>query len=85
MLINIYREVGGKWVRPGSSWCCTTIGEGVVASNLDIGSSVEELLYEKGDRALEQVAQRGCGVSFYRDVQDLSGCLPLRHIVGYLL
>ena len=27
---------------------------------------------------------RGCGGSFYRDVQDLSGCLPVRSIVGYL-
>jgi len=36
------------------------------------------------DRALEQVAQKGCGVS-YRDIQDLSGCLPVRPIGEYLL
>jgi len=38
---------------------------------------VEEPLYSKGDGALEQAAQRGCGVSFYGDVQDLSERLPV--------
>jgi len=36
---------------------------------------VEVLLYGMGERAPEQVAQRGCGVSFYEDIQDPSGCL----------
>ena len=49
-----------------------------------LSSHVEEL-YGKGDRALEQVAQRGSGVSFYGDLQDPSGCLPVQPIVGYLL
>ena len=39
-------------------------------------SHMEEL-YSKGDGALKQVAQRGCGVSFLGDVQDMSGCLPV--------
>jgi len=46
---------------------------------------VEELLYGKDDRALEQVAQRGCGVYFNRDIQGLGGCLPVQPIVGNLL
>ena len=31
------------------------------------------------------VAQRGCGILFYGDIQDLSGHLSVRPIVGYLL
>jgi len=46
---------------------------------------VAELLYGKGDGALEQVAQRGCEVSFYGDIQDPSGYLHVQTIVGYLL
>jgi len=37
---------------------------------------VEELLYGKGDRALKQVARRGCRVSIYGDIQDPAGCPP---------
>ena len=35
------------------------------------------ILYDKGDGALEQAAQGGCGVSFYGDIQVLSGSLPV--------
>lgn len=31
---------------------------------------------------LKQVAQRGGGVSFNRNIQNLSGCLPVRPIEG---
>ena len=46
---------------------------------------VQELLNGKGDGALEQAAQRSGGISFYGDIQDLSGHLPVWPIVGYLL
>jgi len=46
---------------------------------------VEELLYSKSDGTLEQVAQRDCGVSFYGDIQDPAGGLPVQSVVGYLL
>jgi len=45
---------------------------------------MEELLYGKGDGALEQVAQKSCGVS-YGDTQDPSGCWSVRPTVEYLL
>ena len=42
-------------------------------------------MWKKGDRELEQVAQSGYGVSFYGDIKDVCGLLPLQPIVGYLL
>jgi len=42
----------------------------------------EELLPSEGDGALEQAAQRGCGFSFYGDIQDLPGRGPVQPAVG---
>jgi len=39
----------------------------------------------KGDKALEQAAQRAGGVSFSGDIPALSGHLPVRHAIGNLL
>ena len=33
--------------------------------------------YGKVDGELEQIVQRGCGVSSFGDIQDPSGCLPV--------
>jgi len=45
----------------------------------------EERLYCEDDRALEQAAQRGCGVSFYGDIQDPDGYFPAYPAGGNLL
>jgi len=44
-----------------------------------------KLLYLEGDRALEQAAQRGCGVSFSGGTQNPYGYFPTQPAEGNLL
>jgi len=42
-------------------------------------------LYCETDRALQLAAQRGCGISFPGDIENLPGCFPVQPTVGNLL
>ena len=58
-----------------------TRSNGLKLEHRKFHTNMEELLYGKGDGAVEQVAQRSCGVSFYGGIQDPSGCLSVSSIV----
>ena len=45
----------------------------------------EEFIFCEGDRALKQAAQRGCGISFSGDIQNLPGCFSAKPTIGNLL
>lgn len=44
-----------------------------------------EHLFSESNRALEQTAHSGCGVSFSKDVQNLPECFPVLPTVCNLL
>ena len=53
-----------------------------MGTNRSMGECERALLYCEGDRALGQVAQRGCGVSFSADIQTPPGCGPVQRALG---
>ena len=70
---------------PDSSQRCPATGQGATGTEWNTGSSIamDKLLHSEGDRALEQVAQRGCGVSS-GDIQNPPGRAPVQPALGDL-
>jgi len=65
-------------------WCPVT-GQGQRAQTEAwevLSEHEEELLPSEGNGALEQAAQRGCGVSFSGDIQDPAGHCPVQPVLG---
>ena len=76
-LISVYSYLKGGGQEHGNKrqWAETYAKE--VSRECDA-----ELLYCVGDCAMEQTAQRGCGVSLTGDIQELSGCSPVQFSLG---
>jgi len=60
-----------------SAVCSNRMGQQAETGTQEVPHKrAKELVYCEDDRALEQPAQRGCGVSFSGNTQDLSGHFP---------
>lgn len=89
-LINTlkYLKCGIWWFCPRSFRSCaatTQVAMGTNGTQQDPSEHSEKLLYCEGDRAPEQAAQRGCGISFSRDIQNPPGCFSGQPGVGNML
>jgi len=89
-LIKAYKYVIGRSLVDGARLVFFMVP---VMGQVAIGTKLEHRKFHtymkknlsEGDRALEQAAQRGYGVSFSEDIQDPSGCFPMKLTVGSLL
>ena len=89
-LINAYKYVMGRSQVGGTRLFsvvprCRTRGNGHKLEQRKFHVNMrKKLLYFEGERAVEQAAQTGCGVSS-GDIQDLPGCFSGQPAVGKLL
>ena len=82
MLISTY-WVGVNWMGPGALQQQNK-GQWAQTGTQEVSSEDEEKPFHcEGDEALEQCAQRGCGVSS-GGIQELPGHLPVQPTVGNL-
>ena len=84
-LITVYKYLkGGSQVDEVDSLEASNNRTRANGQKLEYGKchNMRKNLFSVSDRALEQVTQRGSGVSFCVDIQDPSGCLPVSPIVG---
>ena len=82
-LINAYKYLQGGCQEDGARLFSVAQwqdkGQRAQTEAQDVPSEHEkEFLHSEGDGALEQVAQRGCGVSFSGDIQDPPGQGPVQ-------